>query len=203
MTPALVFVLLLLSKKERPVWTKITGILIAFAGSALIMFERGATLRSEHTVGNILIFFAVIAWALFTMLGRPLVLKYGAVYVTAVNMIIGTVIYLPLGFLMSDISQLALISNASWLRILYLAAIASVLNYILWYTALAKLETTKVAIFQNLQPIITTIMAIVLGRVVMTTTLGIGGVMAMAGVLLVQFGHQVLNERGRTARDRL
>jgi drug/metabolite transporter (DMT)-like permease len=195
LTPAIVYLLLLLARRDQLDTIKITGIVIALAGCALLMFEHGATLESAHTVGNILIFIAVIAWALFTMLGRPLVLKYGAVYITALNMIVGTLIYIPIGLIMSDVTQVAQISSISWVRVAYLAAIASVLNYVLWYTALAKLETTKVAIFQNLQPILTTIIALMLGRVVMTAKLGIGGIMALAGVLIVQVGHQRVKRR--------
>lgn len=201
MTPAMVFVLTLMAHSERPSGAKVFGIIVALAGAALLMFEHGATLRSEQTVGNILIFIAVIAWSLFTMLGRPLVLKYGAVYVTAVNMIVGTLIYLPIGLLMSSPAQVTSISSTSWIEITYLAAIASVLNYILWYTALAKLETTKVAIFQNLQPIMTTIMALMLGRVVLTARLGIGGGLTLAGVLIVQLAGQRFMRRDRAARS--
>ena len=71
------------------------------------MFDQGAELAPKHTMGNILIFIAVIAWSLFTMLGRPLVLKYGAVYVTAVNMIFGALLYLPFGLLTSHFTDLS------------------------------------------------------------------------------------------------
>src|SRR5438132_13845160 len=119
------------------------------------MFEHGAALREEHTLGNILIFIAVIAWSLFTMLGRPMVLKYGALYVTAVNMIIGSILYLPFGLLSSNLSDIMTMSSTMWLQVGYLAVVASVINYILWYAALGKLEATRVAIFQNLQPVMT------------------------------------------------
>ena len=49
-------------------------------------------------------------------------------------------------------------------------------------------ELSKVAIFQNLQPILTTIIALYLGKVILTNELAIGGVLTLIGVLLVQFG---------------
>jgi len=61
-------------------------------------------------------------------------------------------------------------------------------NYILWYYALGKLETSKVAIFQNLQPILTSIIALVLGTVLFTPALIGGGMLALLGVLLVEKG---------------
>ena len=162
------------------------GIAIAFAGVGIIMFERGAELKAEHTTGNIQIFIAVMAWSLFTMFGRPMVLKYGAVYVTAINMIIGTIIYIPIGLLTSNVSAIGAISSVSWSEVAYLALISSVLNYVLWYLALAKLEATRVAVFQNLQPIMTTAMALYLGRAVLTGQFVGGGLLALAGVLIVE-----------------
>jgi drug/metabolite transporter (DMT)-like permease len=186
MTPAMVFLFTSLIHSERPSFKKGFGIAVAFAGVGIIMFERGAELRSEHTTGNILIFIAVMAWSLFTMLGRPLVLKYGAVYVTALNMIIGTIIYIPIGLLTSNVSAISIISSVSWYEVAYLALISSVLNYALWYLALSKLEATRVAVFQNLQPIMTTVMAIYLGSVVITGQFLGGGLLALAGVLIVE-----------------
>ena len=186
MTPAMVFLFTSILHSERPSLKKGIGIAIAFVGVGTIMFERGAELRAEHTMGNILIFIAVMAWSLFTMLGRPLVLKYGAVYVTAVNMIIGTIIYIPIGLLTSNVSAISAISSVSWSEVAYLALISSVLNYVLWYLALSKLEATRVAVFQNLQPIMTTVMAIYLGSAVLTGQFLGGGLMALAGVLIVE-----------------
>ncbi len=186
MTPAMVFVFTLIVHSERPSWKKILGIGMAFIGAGIIMFERGAELRAEHTVGNILIFIAVIAWSLFTMFGRPLVLKYGALYVTAINMILGTILYFPFGFLTMGGSSIGALTAQSWLEVFYLALFASVLNYLLWYAALVKLEATRVAIFQNLQPIITTILALYFERAVITAQFIGGGSLALLGVLVVE-----------------
>ncbi len=186
MTPAMVFLFTSIIHSEHPTVRKGIGIAIAFVGVGIIMFEQGAELKPEHTLGNILILIAVMAWSLFTMLGRPLVLKYGAVYVTAINMIVGTIMYLPFGLLTSNFSAIATISAVSWSEVAYLALISSVLNYVLWYLALAKLEATRVAVFQNLQPIITTVMALYLGSAVLTGSFVGGGLLALTGVLIVE-----------------
>ena len=187
MTPAMVFVFTLILHSERPSVRKVLGIATAFAGAGIIVFQYGLQLRSDQTVGNILIFIAVIAWSLFTMLGRPMVLKYGAVYVTAINMILGTLLYLPFGLLTSNFSAIATMTSTSWMQVAYLALIASVLNYLLWYAALGKLEATRVAIFQNLQPVITTVLAVYLGRAVLTAQFLGGGALALIGLLVVEF----------------
>jgi len=188
MTPLFVFLLTLGVHRERASWKKWAGILIAFVGVILIMWEHGADLHPDYFEGNLLIFIAVIAWSFYTFLGKPLVERYGAVRITALNMIIGTLVYIPIGLIFGDISAVHSIVGVDWLRILYLALMASVVNYLMWFYALGKLETSKVAIFQNLQPVLTVIMALLLGRAVLTGQFAAGGIMTLIGVTLVQLG---------------
>jgi drug/metabolite transporter (DMT)-like permease len=188
MTPAFVFLLALTVHRERLSAWKTVGIVVAFCGVALIMAEHGAKLELDHTQGNVLVLIAVVAWSLFTFLGQPLVRKYGALRVTGLNMMIGTLIYLPFALTLFDTKSIPTINTLHWEEILYLGIVASVFNYLLWFYALGKLETTKVAIFQNLQPVMTVIMALILGKALLTAQLLAGGSLAMLGVLLVQFG---------------
>ncbi|MDP4219459.1 MAG: EamA family transporter [Bacteroidota bacterium] len=188
LTPAIVFLFALRVHWEKLNWKKTSGIAIAFLGVAIIMFEHGATLDSANTKGNLLIFVAVVAWSLFTFLGKPLVPKYGALRVTALHMTIGTLLFLPIGLGNFELKEVATISGNLWIELVYLGLLASCVNYVLWYYALGKLETSKVAIFQNLQPILTTVIALMIGKVVLSPELFGGGVLALIGVLLVERG---------------
>ena len=187
LTPVIVFICALIVHRERESWKKWLGIALALGGTALLIFERGASFESANTKGNILIFIAVVAWSLFTFLGRPLIQKYGALETTALHMVAGTLLYLPMGFFLSDMTELSGLSATSWWEVMYLAIGASCINYFLWYYALGKLETSKVAIFQNLQPVLTTTIALMLGKVILTAELFGGGVMTLVGILIVQF----------------
>lgn len=187
LTPAIVFLLVLIIHRERTTFIKTLGVVVALVGVCILIFERGISLASTHTKGNLMIFIAMIAWSLFTLLGRPLVQKYGALRTTALHMMIGAVIYLPFGLLFSEVSDVTSLTTELWLDILYLGLISSAVNYALWYYALGKLETSKVAIFQNLQPILTTFIALTLGRVDLTPELIGGGILALSGVLLVEY----------------
>ncbi len=188
MTPAIVFVMLLVMRGEKANWKKSAGIAIAFIGAAIVMFEHGATFASEYTKGNILIFIAVTAWSLFTIVGKPLIPKYGALRVTAIHMLFGTILFLPIGLVTADLDNIPALSGTMWLELVYLGLIGSCVNYILWYYALGKLETSKVAIFQNMQPILTTAIALIIGTVILSPLLVGGGIVAILGVLLVEKG---------------
>ncbi|MEP7234990.1 MAG: DMT family transporter, partial [Ignavibacteriota bacterium] len=117
-----------------------------------------------------------------------LVPKYGALRVTALHMLFGAIIYLPFGLANFQMQEIDSITGNLWLEIIYLGLIASCVNYALWYYALGKLETSKVAIFQNLQPVLTTVLALILGKVFLSPALFIGGALALVGVLMVERG---------------
>jgi drug/metabolite transporter (DMT)-like permease len=115
-------------------------------------------------------------------------MKYGALRVTAQHMMIGGLLFLPIGLWNFDPQIVTTFEPSLWMQIFYLGLVASCINYVLWYYALGKLETSKVAIFQNLQPVLTTTLALILGRAILSSELVGGGVLALIGVLLVQFG---------------
>ena len=188
MTPVIVLLIVSFSRKERLSKTKAAGILIAFGGALSIIFEHGIDFHSEYTFGNILLALAVISWAWYTVAGRPMVLRYGAFPTIAMTIMLGTVVYTPIGITQTLRFNYAAISWAHWGGVLYLSVGTSVVSYYLWYFALGRTEASKVAIFTYLQPVLTTLLAVILLGQSISATFVIGGLIAVAGVVLAQFG---------------
>lgn len=188
MTPAIVLIIGLITGSERTSTKKIIGLSVAFVGASVIMFERGANFSEGVFKGNIIIFLAVVAWSLFTVLGKEMIHRFGALKATFLHTFFGAVMYSFVVFFITDVSAITRINATSWGSILFLGIGASCFSYVLWYYAIGKLETSKVAIFQNLQPVLTTVIALYLGKIIITPDLLIGGILTILGVLLVQFG---------------
>ncbi len=186
-TPAVVLVISSLMGKERLSLMKTAGVAIAFAGVLLVVFEHGIDLSSDYTVGNLLLVAAVLSWALYTVKGRPMILKYGAFTTSAVTMIAGTIMYLPIGALHAAEFDYSRLTPAHWLGLAYLSVGTSIFAYFLWYYALGRIEASKVAIFSNLQPIMTTFLAyFLLGQPISATFIA-GGAVALIGIILTQY----------------
>ncbi len=187
-TPAMVLILSYVMGKEQVSLRKWIGVGIAFLGITIIIFAHGVDFHSEYTFGNLLFFIAVIAWALYTVQGRTLTLKYGAFPVSTATMILGGIAFIPIGTIGAvrfDYSSLTLAHIGG---LLYLAIATSILSYYLWYYALARIEASKVAIFTNLQPLLTTVLAVLLLGQELTVSFFVGGALALVGVILTQFG---------------
>ncbi len=185
-TPAfvLVFSRFMLGEPLTP-W-KISGVIVAFVGVTIVIFERGIDFSSDYFFGNVMILMAVIAWTLYGIQGKKLIAKYGAFHVSSLTIILGAIVFVPPGVASLTWFDISMISFDNWLGILYLALGTSVVSYILWYYAIGKFDTTKVAVFANAQPILTTILAVLILDQPITGMFVIGGVITIAGVLLTQ-----------------
>ena len=186
MTPVFVLLLSRWIVQERMTVQKIIGVAIAFIGVSIVIFEKGIDFSSEYFFGNVLILIAVIAWAFYAVLGKKMITRYGSFHISALTMIFGAILFSPFGIYVSigyDFSTIALPEISA---LLYLALGTSVVGYVLWYYAIGKIETTKVAVFQNMQPVLTTILAVILLDQPITSMFVIGGVITLVGVWITQ-----------------
>jgi len=188
MTPIFALIFSALFLKEKVNFYKVLGVILSFVGVGIVFAEHGLSLNMEYLKGNVIIMFGAMFWALYSILGKPMVVKYGAFYVTGVAMIIGSLIYLPIGLYDFVNLDFRSISFASYLGVVYLGVGTSIFGYFLWYYAIGKIEASKVVIFTNGQPIMTAILGMIIFGNPITLPFLIGGTLVVAGVLLVQLG---------------
>lgn len=189
LTPALVLVGARVFLQERITVRQAVGVAIAFVGVTVVLLERGLRQETGPLVGDLLILGAVIAWAAYTILTRPLTRAHGAVTGTGWAMIAGAVMTLPLGPARAEhLAGLADLSPTAWLGVAYLIVMTSVVSYLLWSYALKRLEAAKVAVFTNLQPVATALLSwLVLGERIGPAAAA-GGLLVILGVTASQRG---------------
>ena len=187
-TPALVLLLSVFLKKEGPSALRLTGVLVAFAGILLVVFERGVELGLETVVGDAMLLAAVVAWTFYTVLGKDMIQKYGALHATSVTLVWGSAMFLPFGVLNAAAFDYSTLTTADFGGIAYLAIATSIFAYLIWYYALGKLAPSKVAVFANFQPVLTMLLAwLILGEV-LTPRFLLGAGVTLAGVVLTEIG---------------
>lgn len=190
LTPVFVVVFQAMHKRAWPVRKHLVGIAIAILGTGIVLSD-GVSLDATHTLGNVMVLLASASWGLYTILGKRLVHKYGALYATALTFFVGFATYLPVWLLLPIQDSLApltdpLVSSSVWLQLFYLGVITSGVGYGLWYFALLRLESHRVAVFNNLQPVITTLLAFVVFGTVPSLLFFVGGCVALVGVVVTQ-----------------
>jgi drug/metabolite transporter (DMT)-like permease len=174
--------------QERLTALKLTGVLLAVGGVVLVLWEEAPLPSSSTTLGNWLLLLASWAWALYTVLSQRVAMQLGALKTTALSMVLGWMLYLPLWAALGAELGLELLSLSLVLELLYMGVVTSGIGYLLWVAVLQRLEASKVAVFATLQPVLTTLAAIPLFGFVPSFPFLLGGMAILAGMLLTQLG---------------
>ncbi len=185
-TPVVVLILSNIFLHECITTSKALGIILAFIGVSIVVFEKGISLTSDYTYGNLVVLIAVVAWALFTVFGKSMVIKYGALNTTSVAAFIGGAMLFPFGIMASSRFDFALLNTSDWLGILYLGVGTSIVSYLLWYYALRRIDASRLAVFANGQPIVAALLSVIFLQYTITGAFILGGTVTVAGVVLTQ-----------------
>jgi drug/metabolite transporter (DMT)-like permease len=194
LTPLFVLLLAQALIGEFPGWRTALGTTLALCGTVFVLLQRGLDLSRGPLFGDLLILVAVIAWAVYTAEGREIVAEAGALPTIAWTLIGGTLLYLPVGLgsllVPANRDWVSHASREAWWGVVYLTMVTSVVAYLFWYWALKHLAAARVAIFSNLQPLATAVLAhFFLGERVTLAFLA-GAVVVIGGVLLAQWRAQ-------------
>lgn len=187
LSPVFVLVFASVLLRERLRWQAIVGIALAVIGAVIVALQRGASLRTDVVVGNVMELAASCAWSFYTVWGRPLVQRYGAVTATAFGMLWGLGLFVPIAAAVpGGLLPPNAISLRQWSEIAYLGIVTSGVGWALWYVLLRQMEASRLAVFNNLQPVLTVILSWLAFGEVPPLAFWIGGAIALAGVLLAQ-----------------
>lgn len=175
--------------RERFGWMKTAGLLVGFLG-AMLVISKGqfspAILALPSTSGDLLILASTINWAVFSIVGTGAIKRLGPLRATASMMLLGWLMLLPFFAASKSWVEYTSLSLAGWIAVLFLGIGCSGLGYLFWYGALEHIEPSRVASFLYLEPLVTLGAAVaLLGEPVRVITL-IGGLLVLAGVVVVQ-----------------
>lgn len=184
--PVFLYIMAIFILKEKATLRKTAGILVATIGVYVILSGGKLEYGTEYLYGDILILICVFAWAVGTIILKPLTNKYGAFRVIGLALTYGSIAYFPYGLVQVIAAPISNITLTGWLSIGYMAVGLSVLGYFFWYWTLKYMEVSKMAILHNFKPIIATVAAaLILGEPVSSTFI-VGGVVVIGGVILTE-----------------
>jgi drug/metabolite transporter (DMT)-like permease len=171
------------------------GLAIGFAGIVLIAFgAAGASLTLNK--GALLVLIAAFATSIFFVYQKNLLTRYTAIELTAYFTWAGT-----LPFFIFSPGIFTALQNASLeahLATLYVGIFPAAIAYVTWSTALSMSNASSVSSMIYLEPAIAIAVAWVWLHELPTALSLIGGVVAIAGVLIVN----VLSRKSRRTHSR-
>lgn len=184
--PIWIFLGGLIYLKEKFLLRRALGVILGLIGVTIIMTSGAIELGTDYLLGDLIILIAVLAWAIYTIVGQPLVIKYGAFRVTAYALASGSAMYFPFGLYRAVVFDYSSATPGAWLTVIYAALGVSVAAYVLWYWLLKYMEATKIAVFNNLMPVIAAGVAFIFLGEPIGWPFIIGGAVVLTGVIITE-----------------
>lgn len=182
--PLLTLAMATLAGRER--WTLIRGLSLAvgFVGVALVVVPQPAGPASATLIGDLLTLTNATSFSLFLVMSKGLLTRTDPVGATAVLMTFGAVGIGAVGLPDLLATDLGSVSTAAWVMIAYIAVFPTALAYLFQYWALVRVDSSEVALFIYLQPLIAASLSVLFLGERLSWILVLGGSMIFAAVYL-------------------
>ena len=180
LAPGVTAALAALRLGERITWRTIAGLAVAFSGVILITVGAGRDIHFEPTTLSLLV--AVFATSFYFVFQKPVLARTSTMGFTVASIFAGTLGLIPFG--LSLPAKIAIVPHAQIWSAAYLAIGPTIVGYLAWNFALSRAPAAKVSSFMYVQPLVASAIAwFCLGQVPTLLT-GVGGVLAIGGVVL-------------------
>lgn len=139
---------------ERASLRHLVGIILAISGVVYLVDPWQANFSAQTTLGNILCVISSLLYGAYIAVSRNLVRRYGALRVTTWIFQISAITTFPLAVYAWSGSGLELVSGKTWLAVVYIVLVPTVMAYYLNAWALGRVAPSVVAIYIYMQPML-------------------------------------------------
>ncbi len=185
-TPVLVLLASALMLKEAIHTKKVTGILLGMTGAViLIIYGKKFAFNKFGWFGDLMVFLNASSYGLYLVLVKPLLMRYHPLTIVKWVFLIGSLGVLPFGIPELMQTPWQTFTPRVWLAIAYVLIGTTVLAYLLNAWAMQTVSPTLVGIYVYLQPLLATLVALLMGKDVLAWPKVVAGLLIFAGVWLV------------------
>lgn len=177
-------IIALFYKSERFSRLQALGSLLALIGMAAVVLNGHFVLHLSP-LGDALAFSACICWALYTLLMKPVMGRYPAMFITRKVFFYGILTILPYYIFVPDMPSLDVLMRPEVaLNLLFLGSVASMLCYLTWSWCMKGLGAVICTNWVYVNPITTIIAAWLILDEQITVYFLIGSILIIAGMYL-------------------
>ena len=186
LAPGLTMLLAFALGLDRISARRVVGLAVAFSGVAIVVaFGSGSDLSLESAKGPLIVLGAPLAFALYNVILKPLLVRYELLALTAATSLVGSIGLTP--FVRGSTVDTVVDASASEAALLlYLGVLATLLGYIFWNLGLKGLGPTRAVMYAYaIPPLAVTFGAVFLDEPV-TIWLALGGALVVGGIAAAQ-----------------
>jgi drug/metabolite transporter (DMT)-like permease len=183
LSPVLIAVLAVLFLRERSAPTLWAGLVVAFAGVAVISLATSSG-SNRDVLGVLLCLVSAAAYSVSVILQKPLMSRLPALQVTWVACTVGAVACLPFAGQLASEAADAPATDIGW--VVYLGVLPTAIAFTTYAYALTHMSASSLGVTTYLVPPITVVMAWLLLDETPPALAYVGGALALAGVSLAR-----------------
>ena len=177
-------IIALFYRSERFSARQVWGSIVALAGMAAVVLNGHFVLHLSP-LGDTLAFSACLCWALYTLLMKPVMGRYPAMFITRKVFFYGILTILPYYIFVPDMPSLDVLMRPEVaLNLLFLGSVASMLCYLTWSWCMKGLGAVICTNWVYVNPITTIIAAWLILDEQITVYFLIGSILIIAGMYL-------------------
>ncbi|MDD6895163.1 MAG: DMT family transporter [Prevotellaceae bacterium] len=172
-------------KSERFASRQMLGSLLALLGMAIVVLN-GRFVLHLSPLGDTLAFGACLSWALYSLLMKPVMYRYSALFITRKVFFYGVLTILPYYLVVPGMPSLEVLLRPTVMaNLFFLGCVASMLCYLTWSWCMARLGAVKCTNWVYLNPITTIVFAWLILDEQITSYFLIGAVFILLGMYIL------------------
>jgi drug/metabolite transporter (DMT)-like permease len=187
MAPVLVLLLARASGLERLTAGKLVGMSISIIGIAVLTLDRHGH-AGRGLAGDLITLGGSTGFAIYTVLSKKVAGKYDPVAMSTFNSLVAAVLFLPLALWQGLRLDWGAVGWIGWAGLFYMAGISSVAAYTIYYWALQHMAASRLAAFSYVEPVLVTLLGVLILGEPLTLRFLIGGALALVGLYLAERG---------------
>lgn len=184
-TPIITMIFAALIIKEPITFKKISGVFTGMGGATLILYVSycGMFKQSGTIEGNLIVLISSFVYALYLVLVRPLMIKYSPIEVMKWTFFYGTITSLP--FTISYLKLSEGFGITQYMQLGYALVFGTFAAYMLVAFSLKLLRPTTVSMFNYVQPLLASFVAVMIGQDTLNWTKPVSAALIFIGVYMV------------------
>ena len=187
---ALMAALIFRDRLQKRQWA---GVALALFGTGLVISQgqmvlNPSTVFSQLGRGQLIMLMGVLAWGVYTVLGRVVLKDMSAIVLTTWACLWGTLMLSLWAWWRGDFHMGVHLSLLDMAGIAYLGIFTTAISFVWFYQGVARFGPARTAVFTNLVPVFGVLLSGWLLKEPLLPSMLIGGLVVMGGVLLAQRG---------------
>jgi drug/metabolite transporter (DMT)-like permease len=189
--PIATLIFAVMSGRERMSTRKLLSFLVAGGGVLLVLYPKATGAGGASLSGDLLILINAMSYAWFLVISRDILRRVDPLTATAVLLAFGSLGMLGLGLPTALRFDFSSVSAQAWGMAAFVIIFPTALAYLLNYWALARADSSLVAFYIYLQPLVATGLSIWLLSEKLAASTIVGTLLIFAAVYMALSGRRV------------